>query len=287
MTQARPFVVGFALLLISLVGYSQNNIQWNEQEQPIVDKIKHLRDVPDDQRGQVTVDLANQISRLPGNDHKVELATALAGLSTEGDFGKNTLQAVATMLQDTLKQHPMPEDKGQPSYGYFLLAQLVRYEHVSALLDNPQYAKAMARMKADDQRRADADFKLTDLDGHPWSLRSLRGKVVLVNFWATWCPPCRKELPDLQALSEKFKGQGLVVLAISDEEIAKVKPFVEQRKLTYPVLLDNGGEVGKVFAVEGIPKSFVYDRAGKLVAQAIDMRTQKQFLEMLNKAGLE
>jgi peroxiredoxin len=287
MTRTRLLGVSLALVVISSACFGQNKIHWNEQEQPIVDKIKHLRDVPDDQRGQVTVDLAKSITELPGNDNKVELATALAGLSTEGDFGQNTLQTVATMLQETLRQHPMPEDKGKPSYGYYLLAQLVRYEHVSASLDNPQYATAMANLEADDQRRANADFTLTDLDGHKWTLRSLHGKVVLVNFWATWCPPCRKELPDLQTLSEKFKDQGLVVLAISDEEVVKVKPFVDQRKLSFPILLDDGDKVEKEFAVEGIPKSFVYDREGKLVAQAIDMRTQKQFLEMLQKAGLK
>jgi peroxiredoxin len=286
MFRTRTLAACFGLL-ISTVVLPQNKIQWNDQEQPIVEKIKHLREVPDEQRGEVTRDLASRISALPANDNKVELATALAGLSTEGDFGHATLQAVSSMLEKALREHPMPEDKSQPSYGYFLLAQLVRYEHVNTSLDNPQYAKAMATLEADDQRRASADFTLTDLEGQKWTLKALHGKVVLVNFWATWCPPCRKELPDLQSLSEKFKDQGLVVLAISDEDAAKVKPFVEQRKLTYPVLLDNGGEVAKEFSIEGIPKSFVYDRDGKLVAEAIDMRTQKQFLQMLQKAGLK
>jgi peroxiredoxin len=111
--------------------------------------------------------------------------------------------------------------------------------------------------------------------------------VVLVNFWATWCPPCRKELPDLEALYQRFHSSGLVILAISDEDAAKVKPFVAEQKLTYPVLLDPGRKVNERFQVEGIPKSFVYGRDGKLAAQAIDMRTQRQFLEMLKRAGLE
>jgi peroxiredoxin len=66
-----------------------------------------------------------------------------------------------------------------------------------------------------------------------------------------------------------------------------VKPFVEREKVTYPILLDPGRKVNELFEVEGIPKSFVYDRTGKLVAQSIDMRTQKQFLEMLGHAGLQ
>jgi len=110
---------------------------------------------------------------------------------------------------------------------------------------------------------------------------------VLVNFWATWCPPCRKEMPDLQALYDKYKDQGFVVLSISDEEAAKVQPFITERKISYPVLLDPGRKVNDLFQVEGIPKSFVYNREGKLVAQSIDMRTRNQFLEMLTQAGLK
>jgi len=273
--------------ILTSLSVAQKKPEWSEQEQPIVDALHHLRDVPDDKRPQVTRDLAEKIAKLPANDNKVELATALASLSTEGDFGKDTLQKVASTLEETLQQHAVSEDKGQPAYPYVALAQLVRYERVEASLDNPQYKAAMAMLEADDERRAHADFALTDLDGQTWSLKSLKGKVVVVNFWATWCPPCRKELPDLQELSRKFKDQGLVILAISDEEEAKVRPFVRLHGLTYPVLLDHGGGVARQFAVDGIPKSFVYDRDGKLVAQAIDMRTQKQFLEMLANAGLK
>jgi len=110
---------------------------------------------------------------------------------------------------------------------------------------------------------------------------------VLVNFWATWCPPCRKEMPDLEALYNRFKGRGLVILALSDEELGKVQPFISERKITYPVMLDPGRKVNEMFQVEGIPKSFVYNREGKLVAQSIDMRTQGQFLQMLAQAGLQ
>ena len=124
------------------------------------------------------------------------------------------------------------------------------------------------------------------MSGKEWKLSSLRGNVVLVNFWATWCPPCRKEMPDLGSLYSQFQEKGFVVLAISDEEPGKVAPFVRQQYVQYPVLLDSGRRVSELFGVEGIPKSFVYDRDGKLVATAIDMRTKKQFLAMLAKAAL-
>ncbi len=94
-------------------------------------------------------------------------------------------------------------------------------------------------------------------------------------------------MPDLQALYDKYKDQGFVVLAIDDEGAAKVSPFVKERNISYPVLLDPGRKVNEAFVVEGIPKSFVYDRDGKLVAQSIDMRTRSQFQQMLSQAGLQ
>ncbi len=153
--------------------------------------------------------------------------------------------------------------------------------------DDGQFHAAMVRLEADDRKREHPEFTLKDLSGKTWTFSELRGKVVLVNFWATWCPPCRKEMPDLETLYGRFGSKGFVVLGISDEEAAKVEPFIRERKVSFPILLDPGRKVNDLFVVDGIPKSFVYDREGKLVAQSIDMRTQKQFLEMLAKAGLE
>jgi len=179
------------------------------------------------------------------------------------------------------------EKNGQPAAPYIALAELVRYEHVETSLDAPQFTAALAKLEADDESRQNADFKLTDLAGKTWGLKEQKGKVVVVNFWATWCPPCRKEMPDLDELYKRFKDQGLLVLAISDEDMGKVRPFIADHKVSYPILLDPGRKVNELFQIEGIPRTFVYDRDGKLVAQSIDMRTQKQFLEMLAQAGIK
>jgi len=288
---AVAVLVLFAVQIVVMVSsplQAQQQVNWSAQEKPIFDQIKTLRSLPDDVRAHTTKDIALEIRALPATPNKVRLAVYLASRATEGDFGHDTLQEVATTLADALRQQPPPDEKGQPAAAYVELAELVRYEHVQTASDAPQYKAAMAKLEADDERRQQADFTLTDLQGKSWTLKDLRGKVVLVNFWATWCPPCQKEMPDLEALHKRFQDQGLVILAISeDEETDKVKPFITERKISYPILLDPGQKVNSMFQVDGIPKSFVYNREGKLVAQSIDMRTQRQFLEMLAQAGLQ
>ena len=293
-------VVTFGLQLASA---QKKEVVWSADEKPLADQIHGLRGLADDVRAGTTKDLALKIRKLPATENKLRLAVSLAPLSTEGDFGHNTLQEVATTLAETLRERPVPlaEPKNpdaaskataarEPARPYIELATLVRYEHVEVshdLNNDEQFRTAMTRLEADDRKREHPEFTLKDLSGETWTFAELRGKVVLVNFWATWCPPCRKEMPDLETLYGRFSSKGLVVLGISDEEGAKVEPFIRERKISFPVLLDPGRKVNEMFVVEGIPKSFVYDREGKLVAQSIDMRTQKQFMEMLAKAGLE
>jgi peroxiredoxin len=269
----------------------QHAPQWSDEEKPIAVALHGLRGLADDVRATTTKDLALKIRQLPAGLNKLRLANGLANLSTEGDFGHDTLQEVTTTLADVLQEQPVPPAKdGGPAEPYAELASLAHYEHMQtaplSATNAPQLAAALAKLETIDQRRQQADFTLTDLHGKNWTLKELRGKVVLVNFWATWCPPCRKEMPDLDSLYKKFREQGLVILAISDEDAGKVNPFIEERNISYPILLDPGRKVNESFAVEGIPKSFVYDRDGKLVAQSIDMRTRGQFLEMLGLAGI-
>ena len=291
MAKAILFIASLSLaaiapLLSRHVRAGTQQVIWTKQEEAILNQIRHLRDLPDDVRARTTRQLAIDIRRLPVTLNKLHLANSLAHRSTEGDFGHDALQEVATTLADALREQPLPMSGNQPASAYVELAKLVRYEHVQAALDNPQFAAAIAKIDADDENRRHADFTLTDLQGNSWTLQALRGKVVLVNFWATWCQPCRKEMPDLDALYRRFKNQGFVVLGISDEDASKVKQLLAERSVTYPILLDPGRKVNELFRIEGIPKSFVYDRNGKMVSQAIDLRTQGQFLELLAKAGL-
>jgi peroxiredoxin len=118
------------------------------------------------------------------------------------------------------------------------------------------------------------DFTVPDLSGQVVRLSAYRGRVVLVNVWATWCPPCREEMPSMERLHERLKDRGFVLLAVSQDEgpIAGVKAFVEQMKLTFPVLVDPDGEVGRKYGIWGFPESFLVDRDGRIVERVIGPR---------------
>ncbi len=280
----RAAVLTLAAVVIVTAQRPQTN--WTGQEKPIADQIRTLRTLRNDERATVTRDLALRVRKLNPSPNKLRLAEGLANLSTEGDLGKNTLQEVATTLAFALREEPPEAGAGRIASPYITLAQLARYEHVHVSLQASAFEEAMSRLEAADRRRMKANFTLSDLDGKQWTLSALKGRVVLVNFWATWCPPCRKEMPDLDRLYQEFKSDGLVVLAISDEDEKTVKDFLNGKNFSFPVLLDHHRSVNKTFEIEGIPKSFIYDRKGKLVAESIDMRTREQFLAMLAQAGI-
>jgi thiol-disulfide isomerase/thioredoxin len=265
---------GVGLVLFAAIAFAQQGA--------IEQRIHKLRSLPDDVRAIETRKLAEEIRALPERGVRLGLATQLSNLATEGDFGPDTLHAVAVAVADGIR-----ESSGAPDEAYAELARLVHYEHVDLKFDDARFQTAMKQLDATDKVRQDADFRLKDLAGKPWDLKELQGKVVLVNFWATWCPPCRKEMPDLNALYKRFASKGLVILAISDEDKGKVRDFIAKERYTYPILLDPGDLVNKRFLIQGIPKSLVYDRNGKLAAQSSDMRTMNQFLEMLKQARLQ
>jgi cytochrome c biogenesis protein CcmG/thiol:disulfide interchange protein DsbE len=107
------------------------------------------------------------------------------------------------------------------------------------------------------------DFTLETQDGGTISLADLRGQVVLINFWATWCPPCRAEMPAIQQVYDQYRERGFTVLAVNQQEGAtQVGPFADQMGLTFPILMDRDGSVSARYQVNGLPSTFFVDRAG-------------------------
>lgn len=107
------------------------------------------------------------------------------------------------------------------------------------------------------------DFTLVSLAGEPVTLSELRGQVVLVNIWATWCPPCRAEMPAIQAVYDQYAEQGFTVLAVNvREEPQTVAAYMQSAGLTFPALLDSDATVSNSYRANVLPSSFFVDRAG-------------------------
>ncbi|MBU5636035.1 TlpA family protein disulfide reductase [Geomonas sp. Red69] len=108
------------------------------------------------------------------------------------------------------------------------------------------------------------DFTLKDLSGKPVQLSTLKGKLVLVNFWATWCPPCREEIPSMVKLNQAMQGKNFQMLAVSIDEGGKtaVEDFFKRGGVTLPALLDTDGQVARRYGTTGVPETFVVDPKG-------------------------
>src|SRR5438552_9489973 len=117
------------------------------------------------------------------------------------------------------------------------------------------------------------DFTLPLVGGDKLRLSAERGKVVFINFWATWCPPCREEMPAMERLWRQQKGQGFVLVAVSvDTDTKKVKPYLDEHKLTFRVGLDPKMDLANAYGVRAVPSSFVVDRQGHVTAIALGPR---------------
>ncbi len=123
------------------------------------------------------------------------------------------------------------------------------------------------------------DFELLGLDGEVWRLSNLRGRVVLVNFWATWCTSCRAEMPELDELQSTLGELGVTILGIAtDRDPAKVGPYVEELGVDYPILLDPEAVTTAIFGgVEGYPKTFILDRDGLMYSSYLGARQRAVF----------
>jgi len=137
---------------------------------------------------------------------------------------------------------------------------------------SPEAERALrdAKINVLGQRTEPRDFTLPLLAGGNADLSSYRGKVVILNFWATWCPPCRAEMPSMETLYRRFNNQGLVILAVDvGEDALVVQRFIRSGGYTFPVLLDSDNKVSSVYGIEAIPTTFIIDREGKIIGRVV------------------
>jgi peroxiredoxin len=169
---------------------------------------------------------------------------------------------------------------------WFLLPLLI--PHLAAAQDSFKELQLIKPTRV----QAARGFTVPTPDGKSIRLSDYRGKVVFLNFWATWCPPCKEEMPSMERLYQRFKTRGLVVLAVSvDAEGAQVVvPFVKEHKLTYAIGLDPKMTLALDYGVRGLPSSFFVDKKGNLAALAIgprewDSTSARALIEFLLKQG--
>ncbi len=148
-------------------------------------------------------------------------------------------------------------------YSFVLLTGLI-WIFVSA---DKTGASTAGRIPAPQKGFLAPEFTLASPDGSKTTLSQLRGKAVLINIWATWCPPCQAEMPTIQKLYQEYQSQGLVVLGVdstAQDNPLEIVPFVQQYNLTFPILLDETGEVARKYNLNSLPSSFFVNRDGTI-----------------------
>jgi peroxiredoxin len=165
-----------------------------------------------------------------------------------------------------MKKHA-PAKKGPMAYTWIVLAVIVAVAGYYLFGRSESRARSALQPALPPGELAGAApaFTLTDLSGKSVSLSDFRGKVVVLDFWATWCPPCRREIPDFIDLQKKFGSQGLEIVGIALDEPDKVQAFARQNGMNYPVLLGSDEISMKYGGIEGIPTTFIIDKSGRIV----------------------
>ena len=139
-------------------------------------------------------------------------------------------------------------------------------------LSRPAEDSLNADIPAPQQGFIAPDFTLNAWEGQTVHLADLRNQVVLINFWASWCPPCKAEMPAIQAAYQAYSGQGLAVLGINaadQDEVSAARQFAQAAGLTFPLLADESGKVFDLYQVKALPTSFFVDRQGKITSVVV------------------
>lgn len=173
-------------------------------------------------------------------------------------------------------------------YIYYIIAIFLSVGLVTACSNNRDSpsettSKAPASLKAlfqdagvhfvGEQEIQAPNFMLQDLTGKSVNLTELQGKIVFLNFWATWCPPCRAEMPSIENFYNRYKEKDVHVLAVNiQEEAPVVRSFLEKNLYSFPIVLDSSGRTAQLYGIRGIPTTFILDRKGNVLGTLVGSR---------------
>lgn len=140
-------------------------------------------------------------------------------------------------------------------------------------ISTQDYMASMGIIAINEKKKA-PEFNLEDLEGEVRGLKEFLGRMVFLNFWATWCPPCKEEMPSMENLYQRFKGKDFVILAVSVDRpgVKVVKPFIDKGGFTFPILLDPDWETSLKYNIRSIPTTYLIDKKGFVVGIAIGSR---------------
>lgn len=175
----------------------------------------------------------------------------------------------------------MIKNRTQLSILFWLFFSIFTFSNVYSnadIVNKNQDKKSVIKTENDNTNLA-PDFTLKDIQDKDVKLSDFKGKVIILNFWATWCPPCRMEIPDLKKLYNFYKDKGLVIIGIAIDEDGKdsVVPFVKENKINYPILIGNMGVYRLYGGIRGVPTTFIINRQRKIVNTLVGYRDLRTF----------
>lgn len=171
---------------------------------------------------------------------------------------------------------------------FFILSFLLFFT-ISLSGEEIDYYSELGIVKIKDRVKA-PDFVIKSLEGKEVSLSDMRGKVVFLNFWATWCGPCRSEVKDIQKLYDSLKHKNFTVMAVDiREDASTVKRFMKKNSIDFPVYMDQTGEIATRYSVRGIPTTYLINPAGEVVGVAIGPRewSSENSIKLMESIGSE
>ncbi|MCC6393981.1 MAG: TlpA family protein disulfide reductase [Bryobacterales bacterium] len=233
-------------------------------------------DVSQAQKRAILNEMLASIQAAPKRD-RAGAADDLIWWASKAGMDRAAIRPAVELLADSARDSSYPIDHEA--------ALMMRKYGVYAGRSDPSIQSRIALLELEDALAKAYTFTLPLLDGKPIGLAELRGKVVLLNFWATWCGPCREEMPILENVYRQMKDKGVAVLAITDEDPSVVQRFAKEFKMGLPVVIDRTRSTFDHYAIEGLPQTVILDRQGRIAARTSVLSDEASLRKLLASAG--